>query len=135
MSDMLNPFFIPPGKKPNLIQPLVLAYLGDAVFEMFIRQHVITQPNHRPNHLHRSSTKYVSAKAQARILERWMPILNEEELDIVRRGRNAKSGTVPKNADLLEYRHATGMECLVGYLYYKEEYTRLRELLEIAVAP
>lgn len=121
----------PPARDPKLLNPLVLAYVGDAVFEMFVRQYVVSQANHRPHHLHRSSVRFVSAKAQSRALETWMPELSEEELEIVRRGRNAKSGSVPKNADVLEYRHSTAFECLIGYLYYMQRWERLRELIEL----
>jgi len=131
----MGALFLPPGRQPGLIQPLVLAYIGDAVFEAFVRQHVVSRPNQRPHELHRAATRFVSAKAQSQTLARWMPLLSEEEQDIVRRGRNAKSGSVPKNADVLEYRHATALECLVGYLYYKGEFARLRELLDLAIAP
>ena len=81
-----------------------------------------------PHHLHRSATGFVSAKAQSRILAYLDPELTEEERDIVRQGRNAKSGD-PQNADVLEYRHATAFETLVGYLYYTGEQDRLRELI------
>lgn len=130
MKDM-NLLFYPPDKNPALIHPLVLAYVGDAIFEVFIRQVVVAQPNQRPNYLHRASTQFVSAKAQSKALEKWLPLLTEEEQDIVRRGRNAKSGSIPKNADVLEYRHSTAMECLIGYLHYKGEHARLRELLNL----
>jgi len=72
--------------------------------------------------------KFVSAKAQSRALARLMPHLTEEEADIVKRGRNAKSGTVPKNADVLDYRHSTAFECLIGYLYYNKRFDRLEQL-------
>ena len=122
-------FDFPPARDPKLLNPLVLAYMGDAIYEVFVRQYVVSQPNHRPNHLHRQATQYVSAKAQARALERWMPELTEEEIDIVKRGRNAKSGTSAKNADILEYRHSTAFECLIGYLYYMQRWERLKHLL------
>ncbi|WP_338121928.1 Mini-ribonuclease 3 [Paenibacillus elgii] len=115
------------------MNPLVLAYVGDAVYEVFIRQYVVSQTNHRPNHLHRLSTRYVSAKAQAKALQRWLPILTEEETDIVKRGRNAKSGTTAKNADVLEYRHSTAFECLIGYLYYTQRWERLQQLLMLSL--
>ncbi|WP_207911053.1 Mini-ribonuclease 3 [Paenibacillus albiflavus] len=129
----MNLLFYPPDKNPALIHPLVLAYVGDAIFELFIRQVVISQPNQRPNYLHRTATRYVSAKAQSKALEQWLPLLTEEEQDVVRRGRNAKSGSIPKNADVLEYRHSTAMECLIGYLHYKGEHARLRELLDMLI--
>ncbi|NEN83967.1 Mini-ribonuclease 3 [Paenibacillus elgii] len=116
-----------------MLNPLVLAYVGDAVYEVFIRQYVVSQTNHRPNHLHRLSTRYVSAKAQAKALQRWLPILTEEETDIVKRGRNAKSGTTAKNADVLEYRHSTAFECLIGYLYYTQRWERLQQLLMLSL--
>jgi len=124
--------FYQPAKETNLINPVVLAYMGDAVFEMIVRQYVIAKPNHKSHHLHRQATSFVSAKAQCAILERWQPLLTEREADIVRRGRNAKSGAPPKNADPADYRQATALECLVGYLYYEKQTDRLRELMEIA---
>ncbi|MNN23053.1 Mini-ribonuclease 3 [compost metagenome] len=89
----------------------------------------MARPNLRPHHLHGQSTKYVSAKAQARVLALLEPSLTEDERDIVRQGRNAKSGTVPRNADVLDYRHATALESLIGYLYYKGAHERLRDLI------
>jgi ribonuclease III family protein len=128
-----NLFAFPPAREPKLLNPLVLAYIGDAIYEVFIRQYVISQPNHRPNYLHRQSTQYVSAKAQARALKRWLPELTEEELDMVKRGRNAKSGTTAKNADVLEYRHSTAFECLIGFLYYTQQWERLQYLLMLSL--
>ncbi|MEC0229874.1 Mini-ribonuclease 3 [Paenibacillus alba] len=129
-----NLFVFPPSKSPHLLNPLVLAYIGDAVYEVYIRQYVISGANHRPNHLHKASTGYVSAKAQSKILEALMPMLTEEEVDMVKRGRNAKSGTTAKNAEVLEYRHSTAFECLIGYLYYKQSFDRLKEILDFALA-
>lgn len=126
-------FAIPPARKPELLSPLVLAYAGDAVYEVFVRQYLISLPNHRPHALHRQATRFVSAKGQAKALERWRPLLTEEEQEILKRGRNAKSGTIPKNADVLDYRLSTAFECLIGYLFYQGRYERLRELMEIAV--
>jgi ribonuclease-3 family protein len=126
-------FCFPPVKEPKLLNPIVLAYIGDAVYEVFIRQYVISMVNQRPNHLHRLSTQYVSAKAQAKSLTRWLPYLTEEETDIVKRGRNAKSGSSAKNADILEYRHSTAFECLVGYLYYTKQLERLQFLLMLSL--
>ncbi|OGX68246.1 MAG: ribonuclease III [Paenibacillus sp. RIFOXYA1_FULL_44_5] len=122
-----------PSKPAHLLNPLVLAYVGDALYEVVVRQYVISQNNHRSNHLHKEAVKFVSAKAQAKTLERWMPLLTEEEKGVVKRGRNAKSNTVPKNADVLDYRHSTAFECLIGYLYYQGNITRLNELLDIAL--
>lgn len=129
----LNLFSFPPAKEPRLLGPIVLAYIGDAIYEVFIRQYVVSLPNQRPNHLHRLSTQYVSAKAQAKALQVWLPYLTEEETDMVKRGRNAKSGTSAKNADILEYRHSTAFECLIGYLYYTKQWERLQYLLMLSL--
>ena len=123
-------FAFPPAKSPGLMPPLALAYLGDAVFEMYVRQYLLSLPNLRPNHLHKSASRWVSAKSQAKLLTDWMPLLDEDELDIVKRGRNAKSGSAPKSADILEYRHSTAFECLIGYLYYQRRFNRLNKLLD-----
>ncbi|UKS25613.1 Mini-ribonuclease 3 [Paenibacillus sp. HWE-109] len=133
VTDHANLFIFPPSKSPHLLNPLVLAYIGDAVYEVYIRQYVISGTNHRPNHLHKASTGYVSAKAQSKLLEALMPMLTEEEVDMVKRGRNAKSGTTAKNAEVLEYRHSTAFECLIGYLYYKQSFERLKEIMDFAL--
>ncbi|MFD2744803.1 Mini-ribonuclease 3 [Paenibacillus yanchengensis] len=122
-----------PNKSPEQTNPVVLAYIGDAVYEMLIRQYLISLPNQKPHHLHKQATKFVSAAAQRQILEQWQPHLSEEEKDVVRRGRNTKSGAPPKNADVADYRQATALECLVGYLYYKNQMERIMELLAIVL--
>jgi ribonuclease-3 family protein len=131
--DINRLLFHPPSKKPQLMNPVILAYIGDAVFELLVRQYLISLPNQKSHHIHREATKFVSAKGQKRTLDRWQPHLTEEEADIVRRGRNAKSGTPPKNADLADYRLATALESLVGYLYYEGRMERLHELFDIAL--
>ena len=95
------------------------------MYEVAVRQYLLAQPNLRPNHLHRRATKLVSAKAQSRMLGLLETVLTDEERDIVRQGRNAKSGSLPKNADVLEYRHATALEGLIGYLYCDGHLDRL----------
>ncbi|MBB6734916.1 Mini-ribonuclease 3 [Cohnella zeiphila] len=122
-----------PDRVPaSQLSPIVLAYIGDAVFEVYVRQHLIASAARKPHELHRAATRYVSAAAQAKLLQRWMPLLTEEEADIARRGRNSKSGQAPKNADPVDYRHATGLESLVGYLYYRGERDRLEQLIALA---
>ncbi|MCU6711641.1 ribonuclease III [Paenibacillus sp. J5C_2022] len=120
-------------KKTGLMNPVALAYMGDAVFELLVRQYLLSLPNHKSHHLHQEATKLVSAKAQRLLLERVQPLLTEEEADIVRRGRNAKSGAPPKNADPADYRQATALECLVGYLYYEGRFDRLAVFMDAAV--
>ena len=114
--------------------PLVLAYIGDAVYEVFVRTLLIHE-NKVPVHaLHKMSTAYVKAKSQCDTVHRIMENLSQEEKDIVRRGRNAKSGTIPKNADVAEYKYATGFECLLGFLYLRSDLTRLEEILKMSVS-
>jgi len=127
-------FGFAPYKSPGQLNPLVLAYIGDAVYEVFVRQYLISQPNHRPHELQKRSTRYVSAKAQSAALESWLPLLNEEEMTMIKRGRNAKSGSSPKNADIIDYRRSTGFECLIGYLYYTGQQERMIELMQLALA-
>ncbi|ULT57166.1 Mini-ribonuclease 3 [Neobacillus drentensis] len=113
---------------------LALAYMGDAVFESYVRRHLLYNGQVRPNQLHRLATRYVSAKAQCRILFQFMDekLLNEEESAVVLRGRNAKSGTVPKNTDVQTYRYSTAFEALIGYLFLEGRLERLEELVERA---
>ena len=100
---------------------LVYAYIGDSIYECYVRKYLINQGISKVKDLQRNSLNYVSAISQARILEDLINnnILNEKELDIVRWGRNAK-GTKAKHADIVTYRHATSLECLIGYLYMED---------------
>ncbi|MBN3523770.1 ribonuclease III [Paenibacillus apiarius] len=127
---LLFPFA--PSKEAKHLNPIVLAYMGDAIYEAAIRQYLISKRNHRPNHLHREVISYVSAKAQARFLGCIAPSLTEEEADIVRQGRNTKS-SVPKSADVGEYRQATALEALFGYLYFSGQHDRMRQLLNLII--
>jgi ribonuclease-3 family protein len=117
---------------PALLPPLVLAYIGDAVFELWIRMQLVQAGSRRMAALHKEVVHWVNAGSQARILEVWEPALTEGEKEIVRRGRNTKSG-VPKGATVADYRLSTGLEALVGYLFLAGELDRLRELLSMAV--
>lgn len=128
--DWLFPYS--PSRKPELIPPIALAYIGDAVYEVAVRQYLLSKPNLRPHHLHQKATSFVSAKGQSRILSLIESMLDDKELDVVRQGRNAKS-SVPKNADVQQYRHATAFECLVGYLYLSKREARLRELIDMGI--
>lgn len=116
------------------LNSLALAYMGDAVFEIYVRRHLLQSGKVKPNHLHREATRYVSAKAQAQILFRMTDehVLTPEESSVVMRGRNAKSGTVPKNTDVQTYHYSTAFEALVGYLYLHGEEERMEELILIA---
>lgn len=120
------------SKTPEQCPPLVLAYMGDAVYEVFIRTLIVGRENLPVHMLHEHSVKFVKAKAQSNIIHGIMEILTPEEQDIVRRGRNARSGTIPKNADITEYKRATGFEALLGYLYLKRDFGRLIEIMKAA---
>lgn len=118
---------------PSLYPALVLAYIGDAVYEVFTRERVLSLHPDMPAHkLHKANVRYVKAAAQSNAMAAIEPMLTEHELAVYKRGRNAKSATVPKNADLADYRRATGFEALIGYLHLSEEKDRLEEIMEIA---
>ncbi|MBT2735385.1 MAG: Mini-ribonuclease 3 [Bacillus sp. (in: firmicutes)] len=116
------------------LNSLALAYMGDAIYETYVRRHLLYSGKVRPNQLHRTGTSYVSAKAQSQILFQMMDhkLLDEEELAVVMRGRNAKSGTVPKNTDVQTYHYSTAFEALMGYLYLTGKKERLEELISRA---
>lgn len=114
----------------KLMPPLVWAYVGDAVYELYIRTNLVNNTKLNPHKLHVEAIKYVKAQAQAKILEKITEILTEEEKDIVRRGRNAQNHHLPKNANLDEYSHATAFEALIGYLYLTKQDERLNGILE-----
>ncbi|MDO4788027.1 MAG: ribonuclease III domain-containing protein [Johnsonella sp.] len=113
--------------------PLVLAYIGDAVYETVIRSLALSEGNRQVEKLHRYSAGFVRASAQADLGRYLLPLMSEEEADIYRRGRNAHSHTVAKNASIGDYRHATGFEALIGYLYLKGEERRALELIRIGL--
>ncbi|MBU9720245.1 MULTISPECIES: Mini-ribonuclease 3 [Bacillaceae] len=121
-------------KEPEQLNALALAYMGDAVLETYVRYRLIASGQVRPNKLHKIATNYVSAKAQAKVLHLFFDrgVLSEEEKAVALRGRNAKSGTIPKNTDHSTYRYSTAFEALIGYLYLVENNERLDELVEQA---
>lgn len=114
----------------NLLSPLTWAYIGDAIYELYIRTNLVNKTKLKPHKLHIESIKYVKAKAQAEILKRLMEELTEEEKDIVRRARNAENHHLPKNAGPEDYMYSTAFEGLVGYLYLSKRDERLKEILE-----
>ncbi len=113
----------------NLMSPLVWAYVGDSVYELFIRSHLVETTNLKPHKLHIEAIKHVKAKAQAEILEKLQDFLTEEEKEIVRRTRNTENHHLPKNADSSDYMYATAFEGLIGYLYLTKQKERLEEIL------
>ena len=115
------------------MSPLAWAYMGDAVYEKFIREYVIRQGLCKNGLLHKKSIKYVSAKVQSQVLKVIEDFLTDEEKDIVRRGRNSNPHSTAKNADIVEYKYATGFEALIGWLYLNEKEERLEEILKKCV--
>lgn len=114
--------------KIDNINTLAMAYLGDAVFELYIREYLLRKNIVKVNELQKEAIKYVSAKNQVRLLDKINEFLTLEEIEIVKKGRNAKSHKAPKNTDILTYKHATGFETLIGYLYLNNK-QRLDEII------
>jgi ribonuclease-3 family protein len=116
-------------RKPEELPPLTLAYVGDAVQELFVRYYLVANGEVRPQQLQHLSVQYVSASAQANAVHRLLSELTESEIAIFKRGRNTKSG-VARKADVVEYRLGTGLEALLGYLYLSGQEARLTEIME-----
>lgn len=121
------------GKNPRLISPLTLAYIGDTVYDLYVRTNLVLTSDSTAHNLHVRATKTVCAKAQAAAAHRIMEELSEDELYIFKRGRNSHMGTVPKHAEMADYRAATGLEALIGYLYLSGQDERLNEIMAKAL--
>ncbi len=113
--------------------PLTLAFLGDSVYELSVRTMLMNHGNARPNDINKRKNSYVKAAAQSKMMEAIEPLLTEKERSVYRRGRNAKSYTMAKNASMADYRRATGFEALMGFLYLSCQNERLYELIGIGV--
>jgi ribonuclease-3 family protein len=109
---------------------LALAYIGDAVYELYVRGYLISKGIRKVQKLHEHASELVRASQQASFLKKLETMLTEEERDVARRGRNAKSGHIPKNAEMVEYRLSTGFEALLGYLFLQRRENRIKELIE-----
>ncbi|MCA1032742.1 Mini-ribonuclease 3 [Bacillus timonensis] len=116
----------------NQLNSLALAYMGDSVFEVYVRRHLLIKGNVRPNQLHNIAKRYVSAKGQANVIHKLMEkqFLSEIETAVVKRGRNAKSGTIPKNTDVQTYRYSTAFEALIGFHYLHQNIERVEEIIQ-----
>lgn len=113
------------------LNPLVLAFVGDAVYELLVRSYIVSENRNTHVHkLHIKAVSFVKANAQSEFIKILIEDLNSEELSIYKRGRNSKSGTVPKNADICEYRAATGFEAVFGYLYLTKQNDRINYFIE-----
>lgn len=130
MEENMILLFVPKRYDENSIRelsPLALAFIGDGVYELLVRTHILNK-NKNPKRLHIDAISYVKAKAQAEYMQSIIGELTQEEFTIYKRGRNAKSNTMPKNAVVSDYRTATGFECLFGYLYLLGRSSRILEL-------
>lgn len=117
----------------NMLSPLTWAYVGDAVYELYIRTNLVNNTKLKPHKLHLESIKYVKAKAQAELLKKLEEVLTDEEKDIVRRARNAENHHLPKNAEPADYMYSTAFEGLIGYLYLTKKDERLAEILKMCM--
>ncbi len=123
-----------PEINPKQFNPLVLAYMGDAVYELMVREYLVLKSQTSVNNLHMKTVKFVCAAAQSKFIEKLMDILTEDEMQIFKRGRNNNASTPPKNANVQDYRRATGFEALMGYLYLSGNKERLHEFFDIIVS-
>ncbi|UOR10629.1 Mini-ribonuclease 3 [Halobacillus amylolyticus] len=117
------------------MKSLALAYMGDGVYELYVRKHLLEKGEIKPQELHKAAVRFVSAKSQAKVVQAWQDgeFLTEEEAAVLRRGRNAKSGTVPKNTNVQTYRYSTAFEAVLGYHYLAGHEERLNELIASAI--
>lgn len=113
--------------------PLALAYIGDCVFDLYIRSIIINQGNMQANKLHNKASKIVCAFNQASMIDKMLPHMTEEEISVYNRGRNAKQKTFAKNSSMHDYKKATGFEALIGYLYLSDQDERIVELIKIGL--
>ncbi len=117
-------------KRINELSPLTWAYIGDAVYELYIREKLVKTTKYKPHKLHIEAIEYVKASAQAKILREIEDDLTDEEKEIVKRARNTKNHHLPKNAEVNEYMYSTAFEGLIGYLYLAKKEDRLKEILD-----
>lgn len=113
----------------RMLSPLVYAYVGDALYEIYIRQYIVSKYKVKVNNMHKNSTKFVKASAQAEIVHALTEFFTEDEWKIIKKGRNHKTSTVAKNASITDYRYATGYECLLGYLFLTKQHDRVEEIV------
>lgn len=121
-------FHLKPGDAASY-SPLVLAYIGDGVYELMIRTMIVNRGNMQVSKMHRKSASLVKAETQAKLIKLLEPELTEEEMAVYKRGRNAKSATMAKHATMIDYRMATGFEALIGYLFLAERFIRMAQVI------
>ena len=126
---MISLFDNIPADRARTISPITLAFVGDAVYSLYVRQKLVLLHDYSPNELQKHTSLEVSAHGQNVLLERVLPMLTEEEQGVFRRGRNAKKSTRSKSASVYEYNNSTGIEAVIGYLYLSGQYDRISQLL------
>ena len=120
-------------KDIDMLSPLVWAYMGDSVYEQYVRDYLINQGILKNGAYHKKAIKYVSAESQVKILKKIDEYLTDDEKEIVKRGRNSNPHSHDKNADIVDYKWATGLEALIGYLYLTKQEKRLNEVLKMCI--
>lgn len=118
------------NEKIEMLSPLVLAFVGDTVYDLYVRTRLVSQTNAGVDKLHKNATSYVNCSAQSQSIKKIEPFLTESERAVFKRGRNSKSHT-PKNAEMADYKNATGFEALIGYIYLKGDNKRLKEIMDM----
>ena len=119
--------------KVKNLSSIVLAFIGDAVYSLFVREKLVSESDAKTGELNKLSSQIVCAKAQAKKIDEIMPLLTDEEKDVFRRARNAKKGAKAKNASVVEYNKSTGFEAVIGFLYLTGKYERIDKLLNYEV--
>lgn len=120
-------------KEVKILSPQVLAFVGDGVYSMYIRHKIVLSENLKGEDLHKRVINFVKAKGQSDFVEKLLPFLSDDELKIFKRARNHKTLTHAKNQNIIDYRRATGLEAVLGYLYLSGDYERLNEILKLSV--
>ena len=134
MIDYLPNLELPVSKdKARLLSPLVLAFVGDAVQTLFVRTDLVLNTTLQTNELHKLTSEKVKAVSQAKQIDKLLDVFTDEELAIYKRGRNSSPNTIAKNASVAEYKKASGLEAVIGYLYLTGEHDRLNNLLKISM--
>ncbi|MBR1884385.1 MAG: Mini-ribonuclease 3 [Clostridia bacterium] len=118
----------------DLVSNQTLAFIGDSVYDVYIRSYLAARSNLKTGELHKEAIKFVSAKAQSKVIEEISKNLTEEEIEVYKRGRNSNIKTVSKNVDVVNYKKATGFECLIGWLYITKKMDRLSKVIDMAIS-
>ncbi len=132
-NEMLFEFNSLDDKTAKTMNPQVLAFVGDAVYSLYIRQWIVLTDNSKVKDLHSHVTNFVKASGQSNFIEKLLPLFNEDEMSVFKRGRNYKTISTAKNASIIDYKRATGLEAVFGYLYLSGKKERLNEMLSMSI--